>query len=281
MTKEENADLSRREFLTYGVSSVVLLTHGLNVSPKVGWADGKRERSLALIYLRGGNDGFNTVVPYTDEDYYSSRPNIALHGNELIKLDERYALNSALHELAELYHEGVVAVFPKVGCSADLTKSHMRASRSWETASPDEQLKSTWYERMRPATTSISKVVIDGFDTHVDQRDQHFDSLRQLSTSIEKLRSELDNMLVFVYSEFGRSLKENSTLGTDHGSTGVCFAVGSSVKGGIYNGNTQVSNAGLSTDLDFRSIYQAIASDWFKLSWSASETLPSVGFLTT
>ena len=266
---------SRRDFLAFSASSVALLPHGLIGTEKnVIGADATR--SLILIHLSGGNDGYNTLVPYADKEYYSSRPNIALRGSELIKIDQRYAFNSALSEIAQLYRNGMVAVFPKVGCEENLTKSHLRASKIWQTASPDEQWKSSWYERLTTASESISTLTIEGFDTHVAQREQQFQSLRQLSKTVSKLRPQLHNTLVFVYSEFGRSLAENSTSGTDHGSIGLCFAIGAAVKGGIYSERTDGSI------LDFRLLYDTIAGDWLKSEFDHSlERRSRCDFLTT
>lgn len=276
---------SRRQFLAYGASSMALF------APKVSEPEFSRTRasatSLLLIHLSGGNDGYNTLVPFSEKDYYRQRPNLALRKGDLIKIDERYAFNSNLSELAQLYREGVVALFPSVGCDEKLTKSHLRAARIWETASPDEKWNSSWYERLHPAIPEVSKIEMEGFDTHMNQLEQHACALRKLSLLLEKLRPQLNNTVVLVYSEFGRSLAENSTLGTDHGSTGLCLVLGASVKGGIYQDagtqpgslNTLPGAKSLNTGakslntgakslntfaLDFRSLYGAIASNGFK-----------------
>lgn len=270
---------SRRDFLAYSASSVAFLPHGLGkaIGVEKSIADSNAIRSLILIHLSGGNDGYNTLVPYTDKDYYSSRPNIALRGSDLIKVDRRYAFNSALSEIAQLYRDGMVAVFPGVGCEENLPKSHVRATKIWQTASPDEQWENSWHERLRTTTNSVSTLTIEGFDTHVNQREQQFKSLRQLSTTVSKLRRQLDNTLVFVYSEFGRSLAENSTSGTDHGSNGLCLAIGAAVKGGIYS-----EQNGEDSILDFRSLYDTMARGWLKSDFDHSlETLSRCDFLTT
>lgn len=278
--KLDRERVSRREFLAYSASSVALLTHGFNTSVKPSSVSNPEAatRSLLLIHLSGGNDGYNTLVPYTEKKYYSLRPSIALKGDELIKIDKRFAFNAALSELAQLYQEGVVAVFPNVGCEENLTKSHMRASRIWETASPDEQWKTRWHQRLAPESCSVSSIVIEGFDTHADQLKQQFNALRQLSIMIGRLRPQLKDTLVFVYSEFGRSLAENVTAGTDHGSSGLCLALGAAVKGGIYP-HAGLPSASVSAAIDFRSLYQAIACNWLKCS--VDQAYPEVNFLTT
>lgn len=268
---------SRRQFLALGASSLALLPHGVSISAssQESGAFTNAARSLVLIHLSGGNDGFNTLVPYTSKEYYLLRPNIALRGDELIEIDRRFAFNSALHELAQFYREGVVALFPNVGCAESLTKSHTRATKIWQTASPDEQWKTNWHERLHTPFNSVSTVTIDGFDTHANQREQHFNSLRQLSITIENLRRQLNDTLVFVYSEFGRSRAENSMMGTDHGTNGLCIAIGAAVKGGIYTSDS-------ASGTDFRSIYDSIASNWLQSSFDHSlEKASNLNFLTT
>ena len=69
--------LDRREFIQRGLAfgSVLAL-------PRLGWAEGAAKepgaRTLVMLHLNGGNDGLNTVVPYTDPLYRVLRPGIGL-----------------------------------------------------------------------------------------------------------------------------------------------------------------------------------------------------------
>ena len=51
---------------------------------------------LVLITLYGGNDGINTVIPYTDSTYYSSRPEVSYKAENMLPLDSELALNPAM-----------------------------------------------------------------------------------------------------------------------------------------------------------------------------------------
>ena len=79
-----------------------------------------------------------------------------------------------------------------------------------------------------------------------------------------------DNVLLFMFSEFGRRIADNGS-GTDHGAAGIAFAVGEQVKGGIYGEYPSLEPAdqeeggNLKFNLDFRSVYSSILDDWFSL----------------
>ena len=48
---------------------------------------------LVVVTLYGGNDGLNTVIPFKDPIYYSSRPDISYKAEEILQLDSQFGLN--------------------------------------------------------------------------------------------------------------------------------------------------------------------------------------------
>ena len=79
----------------------------------------------------------------------------------------------------------------------------------------------------------------------------------------------MDDTLILVWTEFGRRIRDNGT-GCDHGSGGVSFVIGSSVKGGLYGEYPSLEEKDqLEGDLhftnDFRSTYSTILEDWLGL----------------
>ena len=101
---------------------------------------------LVVIQMIGGNDGLNTVIPYTDDAYHKARPTIAVDAQSVIRINDRIAWNPALAPLAELYKQGHVALLQGVGY-ANPNLSHFEATQIWETASPDRPQQYGWIGR--------------------------------------------------------------------------------------------------------------------------------------
>ncbi len=113
------------------------------------------------------------------------------------------------------------------------------------------------------------------FDTHSGELTSHAKLWQEVSGAIGDFYDDLkehgreDEVVVLVFSEFGRRIKDNGS-GTDHGSGGVAFVVGSEVKGGMYGQYPSIREADqLEGDLhfnnDFRSTYSTIIENWFGL----------------
>lgn len=109
---------------------------------------------LVVIALAGGNDGLNTIVPWSDDAYHRARPTIRIAETAVLKLNDRIGFNPALAGLNELYAQGRVAVVQGVGY-ANPNRSHFEATQIWETASPERPLGTGWLgrtlDRMYPA----------------------------------------------------------------------------------------------------------------------------------
>jgi len=58
---------------------------------------------LVIVQQSGGNDGLNTIVPYTSSRYYKLRPTLAVHPNRVRPLDSTVGLNPVLKELHALW----------------------------------------------------------------------------------------------------------------------------------------------------------------------------------
>lgn len=93
---------------------------------------------LVVVFLRGAYDGLSAFVPYSDNDYYSMRPNIAVAAPDgslqtSIKLDKTFALAPALSPLLPLWQQGVLAFVPAAGLPAP-NRSHFDAQYQMEIA---------------------------------------------------------------------------------------------------------------------------------------------------
>ncbi|MGI8907059.1 MAG: DUF1501 domain-containing protein [Candidatus Sumerlaeaceae bacterium] len=107
----------------------------------------KDDRVLVVVQLGGGNDGLNTLVPFTDDAYYRARPRIALKDDKLIKLTGDVALNSRMKAFKELADQGKLCVIEGVGYP-NPNRSHFRSMEIWHTAvDSDRYSDSGWIGR--------------------------------------------------------------------------------------------------------------------------------------
>ena len=88
-----------------------------------------------------------------------------------------------------------------------------------------------------------------------------FDDLKEHNAS--------ENVLMFIFSEFGRRTHDNGS-GTDHGAAGVTFVIGDRVNGGEYGEYPSIKREDLQQgalvpDTDFRGVYSTILEDWLHM----------------
>lgn len=107
-------------------------------------------RTLICVCLRGAMDGLSAVVPYSEADYYSARPTIAIpplgqaHG--VLPIDGRFGLHPRLAPLLPLYQEQKLAIVNAVG-SPHPTRSHFEAQDYLATGVPGNALLEGWLNR--------------------------------------------------------------------------------------------------------------------------------------
>jgi uncharacterized protein (DUF1501 family) len=115
-----------------------------------------------------------------------------------------------------------------------------------------------------------------GYDTHSAQLFAHSNLLRELSLALKAFLDDLaaaglaDRVAVLLFSEFGRTVAENGSAGTDHGTSGPVFLAGPNVRGGLVGATPSLLDldpkfGDLRTTIDFRRIYATILDDWLGL----------------
>jgi uncharacterized protein (DUF1501 family) len=346
---------------------------------------------LIMVTLYGGNDGLNTVVPYTDPIYFSSRPDISYAADKVLKLDEQLGLNPAMTGIKSLWDQKKVAIVRGVGYPKP-NHSHFTSMAIWQSGAPISRLNSGWLGRwvesqevdpmlaislgsvlppllagekrsgsalplgglviptgtfakdcqklakvastdnklMAAAATSmrtlfsvsntvtpvlkmpapvsdelptvnggnaggdsnlaqqldvVAKLIaagsptrvwsvsLGGFDTHANEANAQAALLGTVSAALSRFTSQMKttsrgkDIVMMVYSEFGRRVKGNGSQGTDHGTAGPVFLIGDRVKGGFYGDQPSLSklvNGDLAVTTDFRDIYSAVLEDVLK-----------------
>jgi uncharacterized protein (DUF1501 family) len=129
--------------------------------------------------------------------------------------------------------------------------------------------------------TKVYTVTIDGFDTHKRQVNAsdpstgaHAQLIRNLSTGIAAFQSDLEQMQLddrvigMTFSEFGRRIKSNASLGTDHGAASPMLMFGKHTKKGILGNSPDIPSDidvvnNIPFQYDFRSIYASVMEQWF------------------
>jgi uncharacterized protein (DUF1501 family) len=124
------------------------------------------------------------------------------------------------------------------------------------------------------ATSPATRVVyfsVGGFDTHARQDERHKQLLSGFSNAVAAFQKEMesagkaDNVIVLVFSEFGRRSYENASGGTDHGAAAPMFLIGSRVKGGLHGpipNLSDLADGDLKYAIDFREVYATTLDEW-------------------
>jgi len=107
----------------------------------------KEDPVIVVLQLTGGNDYFNTVIPYNEGRYYDNRPVVRYEQDQIIKVDDQLGFNYAMGPIKGLYDQGKVAVLNGIGY-ADSVRSHFRSMDIWHTCEPDKVGTEGWAGRV-------------------------------------------------------------------------------------------------------------------------------------
>src|SRR5712692_8884221 len=354
------------------------------------------DRTLIVVQMAGGNDGLNTVVPYTDPLYIKMRPTLGIPQSKVLTLDSRLGLHPNLAPFKKIWDAGHLAIVEGVGYP-NQSLSHFQAMDIWQTLDLSGNGSEGWLGKLvaglvdqdghpfksldigvqtaqalssinaqvptlanvksyqvypdpadtdggnarlqalmrlynsypstapyaalldttalnaqegsrqlrtadaqyRPAVTypkgafadglkvlaeaivmglglRVGYVTLGGFDTHANQQQTHDVLMTMLAQGVAAFYNDLaqhgkaDNVVVMTWSEFGRRVEENGSLGTDHGTAAPLFVLGNPVNKGIFGEPPSLSsldgNGNLKYTVDFRSVYATVLDRWMGAS---------------
>jgi uncharacterized protein (DUF1501 family) len=142
---------TRRQFVKRGAGLV-----GLSMVMPRFWLDEARaqepaafnSRKFIIIQLGGGNDGLNTVIPFTNARYKSLRPTLAFTESEVAStmINSEFAFHPSMTEIKALYDAGKVAIVNGVGYPNQST-SHFLGTDIWMTANLNGGQGNGWLGR--------------------------------------------------------------------------------------------------------------------------------------
>jgi uncharacterized protein (DUF1501 family) len=124
--------------------------------------------------------------------------------------------------------------------------------------------------------TRVYYTLQSGYDTHSAQLFTHGNLLFELSAALKAFLDDLaaaklaERVVVLLFSEFGRTVSENGSAGTDHGTAGPVFLAGPGIRGGLVGTTPSLldldpQHGDLRRSLDFRQVYATVLEDWLGL----------------
>lgn len=129
------------------------------------------------------------------------------------------------------------------------------------------------------AKTKVFFAYLGGFDNHGGQVTSsdpsygvHATLLYHLSEAIQAFQNDLeglgidDKVLTLTFSEFGRTVTQNGSHGTDHGTSAPMMLIGKGIKPGVTGNNPDLSNITNNNfntfQHDYRSVFTTVLQDW-------------------
>jgi len=177
-------------------------------------------------------------------------------------------------------NENIQAAMATLDRVALVTKYH--PSVTYPTGSFGQVMQTVAAAIAKSIGTRVFWVQLGGFDTHASQvgaNGAYPRLMTDLNDAVYAFYNDMRNQgllgdtLVVAFSEFGRRVYENGSIGTDHGAAGLMFAIGGRVNGGLYGtaaslnpdpANPTLENNGgdVHYETDFRSVYARIIDSW-------------------
>ena len=105
------------------------------------------DKTLVVIQLTGGNDGLNTLIPFSNGAYYAARPNIAVARKDVLNLNADLGMHPSLRPLSKFWEAGQLGWLENVGYP-NPNRSHFASMAIWHSADPTQAASDGWIGRM-------------------------------------------------------------------------------------------------------------------------------------
>ncbi len=231
-----------------------------------------------------GNNQYNTKAIEIDDAL-----SLAMKGEELNALAIRdisqfyKATSSPFFKImashADSHHGNLAGYLYKTLAVATSSADYLYSQSKIYTTStkyPDTQLgkklKTIGSLILSNTDTKVYYASLAGFDTHVNQIDRQNKLLAQLDDALTsfytdlKVNNKQNDVMIMVFSEFGRRVAENASKGTDHGTANNVWLIGGGLKkAGLYNtipSLTNLDEGDLVHEIDFRQVYATLLDKW-------------------
>jgi uncharacterized protein (DUF1501 family) len=147
----------RRDFLkTASLLSVSPFVPGF-VSRTAQAAENGKDTILVIIEMTGGNDGLNTVVPYTDDQYYKARPSIGIPKTQAVRFNDDLGLNPGMRNWQQLIERKEVSIVQGIGYP-NPDRSHFESMDRWQAGEVTAKVSGTgWLAKSVPGLLNASE----------------------------------------------------------------------------------------------------------------------------
>jgi uncharacterized protein (DUF1501 family) len=142
---------TRRNFIRGGVSAFTITCAAPSFISDLARAQGANRRNLVILYLSGGNDALSTLIPYTDNFYYSRRPTLAVPAASVLQIGadasgKALGLHPRLTGLKQIFDAGHLAIVQRSGYN-NSSRSHFLGTDIWATGNTANTTGSGWLGR--------------------------------------------------------------------------------------------------------------------------------------
>ncbi len=225
--------------------------------------------------------------------FYGDSPSVAISNLQDFALSMKgnpMAANFAAKSFEELYDQTTSALLKETGKESfdavkmlqktDIKNYKPSNNASYPNSAVGNSLKQIAQLIKMDVGLEVAFAESNGWDTHFNQGAENgvfARNVADLSNSITAFWTDIgtsqDDVTVMTMTEFGRTVKQNGTGGTDHGRGSCNFILGNNVKGGIVHGNMlplAIENLEDGRDLpvttDFRSVFSEVADTHLKIN---------------
>jgi uncharacterized protein (DUF1501 family) len=139
--------MNRRDLLKNGFLGVAAGFGMPGFLERTARAAGGKGKILVVVQLSGGNDGLNTLVPFTNGAYYAARPVIAISKKDVLPVSSDFGFHPALKPWMNLWDKGELGVIQGVGYP-NSNRSHFESMAIWHSADPSAKETTGWIGKL-------------------------------------------------------------------------------------------------------------------------------------
>jgi uncharacterized protein (DUF1501 family) len=258
-----------------------------------GTSSGWLNRAVGLLGHDASPLRAVSLTSSTPRSFYGDNPSVAISSLDDFALQLKgnpLATNTAAKSFEELYDQTASALLKETGKESFDAIKMLQHSNSknykpennavYPNSALGNSLKQIACLVKMDVGLEVAFAESNGWDTHFNQGTENGVFARNvgdLSNSIVAFWNDLgsyqDDVTVMTMTEFGRTVKQNGTGGTDHGRASCNFILGNNVKGGMVHGvvnplaiENLEDGRDLSVTTDFRSVFSEVADKHLKIN---------------